>query len=57
MQFDGTPLSFDACTGDGFSTDGSGCKWDEFVAYMDDIWYSGKDADNLDEACGLDFDP
>lgn len=55
MIFNGTPLSLDACSGDGFSTDGSGCKWDEFQNYMTTIWYSGQDSDDLDQACNQTY--
>lgn len=49
VTFNGTPQLFDGCTGDNFSLEG--CKWNEFLSYMGDIWYSGADADDLDAAC------
>ena len=27
------------------------CTFPEFISMMNDIWYAGKDADNLDKAC------
>ena len=51
MIFDGQALSVSGCSGDGFSTDGSGCSWTDFMSFMQRIWYSGPYADNLDRAC------
>ena len=50
-MFNGEPLYFDDCTGDGFSTSLTGCTYDEFTTYMNKIWYSGPEKDDLDFAC------
>ena len=44
--FNGNPQLFEGCSGDGFSLEG--CKFSEFLNYMDSIWYSGPSADDLD---------
>lgn len=51
VAFNGTPLKFYGCSGDGFTEFRTGCTWKEFNDYMATIWYSGPDADNLNEAC------
>ena len=47
--FNGKPLSFPGCSGDGFILEG--CSFPEFLALMDTKWYSGPSADDLDAAC------
>ena len=57
VLFNGEPMTFDQCSGDGFSTDGSGCTWREFKHFMDSIWYSGKFKRDLNKACGQEYVP
>jgi len=57
IAFNGTPLKFNGCHGDGFTKRRTGCKWTEFEDYMNTIWYSGVDADDLDAACMVPFKP
>ena len=45
----GEPLMFPGCTGDNFTL--AGCKFPEFLNMMDEFWYAGVDADNLNQAC------
>ena len=49
VAFNGEPMTFPGCTGDGFTE--TGCRWDEFKEYISSIWYSGAHADDLDAAC------
>ena len=55
VLFNGEPMKFDQCSGDGFSTDGTGCTWREFKHFMDSIWYSGKFKHDLNKACGQEY--
>ena len=50
-MFNGEPMYLDDCTGDGFSADKTGCTYDEFTTYLNKIWYSGPEKDDLDFAC------
>ena len=49
VAFNGEPLTFPGCTGDGFAD--TGCKYEEFKQYISSIWYSGPYSDDLDKAC------
>ena len=53
VLFDGDPLKFEGCSGDGFTADGTGCTYREFMTYIEEIQYSGFHADDLDLACNL----
>ena len=48
----GKPLDFDHCSGDLFTL--HGCSFPEFLDLMADKWYSGPNADDLDQACFAD---
>lgn len=47
--FNGRPQLFDGCSGDLFTLEG--CKFPEFIDYIDSVWYSGPSAPDLDAAC------
>lgn len=47
--FNGQKLDFDGCE--------SGCSYPAFKAYMTNIWYKGKDSDNLNTACDQNYTP
>jgi len=47
--FNGKPQLFDGCTGDNFTLEG--CKFPEFLDYVNSRWYSGPSAPDLDAAC------
>ena len=49
VSFNGTPQLFEGCTGDYFTLEG--CKFPEFLAYLDSVWYSGPAAPDLNAAC------
>ena len=51
IRSNGEPMKLPGCSGDGFSNDETGCTYKEFKDYMKTIWYSGKDADDLNKAC------
>lgn len=48
--WNGHDLGFDECAGSA-QDDGTGCSYADFKNQMDNIWYSGYSADDLDEAC------
>ena len=50
VALNGTPQVFKGFSGDNFSSE-SGCKFPEFLAYLDSVWYSGPGAPDLDAAC------
>ena len=52
VAFNGNPQLFDGCTGDNYTLEG--CKYDEFVKYVNDRWYTGPGAPDLDAACSAD---
>lgn len=49
VSFNGTPQLLEGCSGDGFTLEG--CSFNDFLTYIDDRWYSGPNADDLDAAC------
>lgn len=48
----GKPLRFNECTGDLFTL--NGCSYPEFLSMMENKWYDGPSASDLDQAC---FEP
>ena len=52
VRSNGMPLRFPGCTGDNFVLEG--CKWAEFKALMNEKWYDGPGAPDLDAACTID---
>ena len=48
--WNGHPLAFRECALSALP-DGTGCSYDDFVDHMNNIWYDGVDADNLNQAC------
>ena len=55
--FNGVPQSFEEqCPGgDGFSTANTGCTYTDFIQFMANIWYAGPHADDLNQACYVDY--
>ena len=52
IRSNGKPLLFPECSGDLFTLEG--CSYPEFLTLMQEKWYSGPKADDLDQAC---FEP
>ena len=49
VRFNGNPQLFEGCTGDNFTL--NGCKWSEFVAYVEERSAKYQTDEDLDEAC------
>ena len=52
VNFNGMPQLFEGCTGDNFTLEG--CTFNQFIEYVEDKWYSGPGAPDLDAACSTD---
>ena len=56
ITYEGIPLSFPGeCTGDLFTL--NGCSFPEFLKLIEARWYSGPNADDLDQACATPYSP
>lgn len=54
--WNGHDLAFKECT-QSAQEDGTGCSYADFLTHVDNIWYDGKDADDLDAACNQPVKP
>jgi hypothetical protein len=53
IVYNGVKLALNGCQGS--AVDGTGCSYPDFVAYMQSIWYTGPDQNNLDKACSQTY--
>ena len=51
--YNGVKLELSGCQGS--TVDPTGCSYADFVTYMNSIWYTGPDQDNLDKACSQTY--
>jgi len=54
VRYNGQELAFSGCNQ---GVDEYGCSYNDFVAYIDSIWYSGVDSDDLNAACFQEYTP
>lgn len=50
VRWNGHPLAFTECALSALP-DGTGCSYDDFLVHMNNIWYDGLYAPDLDAAC------
>jgi len=54
--WNGNPLAFSECQYDSLATT-TGCTYTDFKLHMSNIWYDGKNSDNLNLACDQEPKP